>query len=123
VLRVGLTHLKAIPSCSCSCSGPECGAVRPRPGATAAAQAADAAAELAARFVILSSQGMTCQIEGDVTFLSTERFELEWSRYRELMSRPFFRRFRAWRVFELWKRGLRQRRLVARGPSLSVCYS
>lgn len=128
-------------------TGLECGAVRPRPAATPSAMAADAAAERAARFVILSAQGLTCHIEGDVSFISAERFEVEWARYRELMARPFFRRFRAWRVFELWKvgggvggawhvcpsthsrpppppgrsplqRGLRQRRLAARRAEL-----
>lgn len=99
-------------------TGLESGAVRPRPAATAAALAADAAAERAARFAILSAQGMTCHIEGEAAFVAADQFEVDWARYQTLVARPFFRRFRAWRVFELWKRGLRQRRLAARRADL-----
>jgi hypothetical protein len=99
-------------------TGLECGAVRPRPGLNAAAIASDAEAQMAARFVILSMQGLTCNINGDVSFISLGRFELEWARYQQLMQRPFFRSFRVWRVFELWKRGLRQRRFEVRKAAL-----
>jgi hypothetical protein len=94
-------------------TGIDCGAVCASRGSNT-----DAQAQLSARFVILSAQGLTCHINGDVSFVSRDRFELEWSRYQQLMSRNFFRSFRAWRVFEFWKRGLRQRRFAARRAAL-----
>mmetsp|Transcript_28714 Transcript_28714/g.25821 ORF Transcript_28714/g.25821 Transcript_28714/m.25821 type:complete len:201 (-) Transcript_28714:115-717(-) len=54
-------------------------------------------------YMTISSRGITHFLDDDATFLTIEEWEREVTMYHKLKQIPFFRDYKAWKNFTLWK--------------------
>jgi hypothetical protein len=71
----------------------------------------------------LSLNGVTVVTHGDAAFSTLARFEHEFEIFKAILrSIPFFRRFRLWKQFTVWKKGVRRGKMsnVAQALNKSI---
>jgi len=67
----------------------------------------------------LSLNGVTVVTHGDAVFTTLERFEHEYAVFKTILrSIPFFRRFRIWKQFTVWRKTVRRGKMSKMSNSL-----
>jgi hypothetical protein len=68
----------------------------------------------------LSLNGVTVVTHGDAAFSTLARFEHEFGIFKDILrSIPFFRRFRLWKQFTVWKKGVRRGKMATVAAALN----
>jgi dynein heavy chain len=63
-----------------------------------------------ANYYTMSRAGVTHFFESETEFTSLDQWEREYFLYTKMMEIPFFKKYRKWKAFYIWKKDIRRRK-------------